>query len=63
VLSQRGSVVQKAAQASESRKVQQKIFYHGNQAVPSLLLRLKDYLSSRFRGGKAEAPNRLKGVS
>jgi hypothetical protein len=55
--------VQKAAQASESRKVQQKLFYHGNQAVSSALVRLKDYLSSRFREGKAEAANRLKEVS
>jgi hypothetical protein len=55
--------VQKAEQASESRKVQQKLFYHGNQAVPSVLVRLKDYLSSRFGDGKAEAANRVKEVS
>ena len=55
--------MQKAAQASEIRKVQQKLFYHGKQAVPSVLVRLKDYLSSRFRDGKAEAAKRLKGVS
>lgn len=55
--------MQKAAQASKSRKVRQKIFYHGNKAFPSGLVRLKDYLSSRFRAGKAEAPHRLKGVS
>ena len=56
--------MQKAAQASESRKVQQKSFYHGNLASsPLLLVRLKDYLSSRFRDGKAEAANRLKEVS
>jgi hypothetical protein len=55
--------VQKAAQAGESRKVQQKLFYHGNQAVPSALVRLKDYLSSRFGAGKAEDSNRLKEVS
>jgi hypothetical protein len=63
VLSQRGSVVQKAAQAGKSRKVQQAVFYHGKLAVPAALVRLKDYLGSRFRVGKAEASHRLKGVS
>ena len=55
--------MQKAVQASESRKVQQKLFYHGNPVVPSVLVRLKDYLSSRFGDGKAENSNRLKEVS
>jgi hypothetical protein len=55
--------VQKAEQASESREVQQKLFYHASQAVPSALVRLKDYLSSRFGDGKAEAAKRLKEVS
>jgi hypothetical protein len=55
--------VQKAAQAGQSRKVQQKLFYHGNQAVSAVRMRLKDYPSSRFGAGKAEDSNRLKEVS